>query len=141
MNTAWMTRLHSDDTGKLLLRLAVGGLMLFHGVSKVQSGVGWMVDMLRGKGLPGPLAYGSYVGEVVAPILILLGLFTRPAGLLVAFTMVMAVGLVHMGDLAKLTPHGGWALELQAFYFLGGVCLFFTGAGRYSVTRGRGAFN
>lgn len=142
MNTTWMTRLHSDDAGKLLLRLAVGGLMLFHGVGKLQSGLGDMVDMLKSKGLPGPMAYGVYVGEVVAPLLILLGLFTRPAGLIVAFNMIMAVALAHPGDVFKLDSRsGGYVLELQAFYFLGSVALFFTGAGKFSVTRGRGPWN
>jgi putative oxidoreductase len=44
--------LSHDDFGKLLLRLAVGGLMLFHGLHKLFDGVG-VSNMLVAKGLPG----------------------------------------------------------------------------------------
>jgi putative oxidoreductase len=53
--------------GKLLLRLAVGGLMLFHGLHKLFGGVGFISGMLVEKGLPGFIAYGVLIGEVVAP--------------------------------------------------------------------------
>ncbi len=132
---SFMTRFHNDDLGKLVLRLSVGGLFLFHGIHKVQHGVGGMVGMLTAKGLPGFMAHGAYVGEVVAPILIILGLFTRPAGLLVSFTMVMAIFLVHMDDLTKVGPQGGYALELQMLFLLGGVAIFFLGAGKYRITK------
>ena len=45
-------RLSHDDAGKLLLRLAVGGLMLFHGLHKLFGGVGFISGMLVEKGLP-----------------------------------------------------------------------------------------
>ena len=140
-STHFMIRFHYDDAGKLILRLAIGGLMLVHGIDKVLHGVSGMVDMIASKGLPGALAYGAYVGELIAPILILIGLFTRIAGLLVTFTMITAIGLVHMGDLMKLTPHGGYALELQVLYLLGGLAIFFLGAGKFSITRGHGPWN
>lgn len=138
---SFMSRFHNDDLGKLVLRLSVGGLFLFHGIHKVQHGVGGMVGMITAKGLPGFIAHGAYVGEVVAPILIILGLFTRPAGLLVSFTMVMAIFLAHMDDLAKIGPHGGYALELQMLFLLGGVAIFFLGAGKYRVTKAFSAWS
>ncbi|MBE1851196.1 DoxX family protein, partial [Escherichia coli] len=67
------------DTGLLLLRLTFGILMLFHGVAKIEHGVNWIVSILQAVGLPGFIAYGVYIGEVVAPVLIILGIFTRPA--------------------------------------------------------------
>ncbi len=48
--------LSCDDLGKLLLRLAVGGLMLFHGLHKLFGGVGFISGMLVEKGLPGFIA-------------------------------------------------------------------------------------
>ncbi len=54
--------LSHDDAGKLLLRLAVGGLMLFHGLHKLLDGVGGISGMLVAKGLPGFIAYGVLVG-------------------------------------------------------------------------------
>jgi putative oxidoreductase len=133
--------LRNDDLGKLLLRIATGGLMLFHGVHKLQHGVGGISKVLESNGLPASLAYGSYVGEVVAPVLILIGLLTRPAAAVLAFTMVNAIFLAHRGDLGKLTPPGGWFIELPALFLFAALALLFTGAGKYSVSRGRGAWD
>jgi putative oxidoreductase len=130
-----------EDFARLLVRLAVGGLMLFHGVGKLIHGHGFIVAKLKAAGLPELLVAGVPVGEVLAPLLILFGIFTRPAALMVAFTMGMAVWLVHMGDLFSLDSHGGYALELQALYFLGALAVFFQGAGRYSISKGTGAWN
>jgi putative oxidoreductase len=134
-------RLLSDDVGKLILRVAVGGMMLFHGIGKLQHGVGDIVSMLQAKGLPGFLAYGTYVGEVIGPILVLAGFFTRPAAAIVAFNMIVAIALAHPGDVFRLTEHGAWAIELQMFYLLGALAIVFTGAGKYSISRGRGIWN
>ncbi|HIE8860294.1 TPA: DoxX family membrane protein [Klebsiella quasipneumoniae subsp. similipneumoniae] len=54
--------LSHEDAGKLLLRLAVGGLMLFHGLHKLLDGVDGISGMLAAKGLPGFIAYGVLVG-------------------------------------------------------------------------------
>ena len=48
-----------EDLGRLLLRLAVGGLMLFHGVHKLIGGIDGIAGMLAAKGLPGFIAYGA----------------------------------------------------------------------------------
>lgn len=132
-----LQKLHSDDLARLLLRIAVGGLMLFHGVAKVRGGIGGIEQLLQAHKLPAMFAYGVYVGEVLAPLLILLGFYTRPAALIVAFNMLVAVGLAHRGDLFKLDSHGAWALELHAFYLLGSLALFFTGSGKFGLARGR----
>ncbi len=72
-----MTR--SDDTGKLVLRLALGILILLHGVAKIGAGVSGVGGMLASHGLPSALAYLVYVGEIVAPVLVIVGIYTRPA--------------------------------------------------------------
>jgi putative oxidoreductase len=132
----------SADAGKLVLRLAVGGLMLFHGVSKLLSGVGWIEQMLAGLGLPGFLAYGVYVAEVVAPVLLLLGLLTRPAALMVMVDMVAAIALVFSDRLFTVKEAGGgWAIELEAFFFLAALAVALLGAGRYSVSKGQGRWD
>src|SRR5919204_3990489 len=66
-----------DDIGKLLLRIALGGILLFHGVFKLTHGVEWIKQPLAALGLPGFLAYGTYLAEVVAPVLLILGYRTR----------------------------------------------------------------
>ncbi|HEY2828721.1 MAG TPA: DoxX family membrane protein, partial [Thermoanaerobaculia bacterium] len=45
-----------NDVGKLVLRLAVGILMAFHGLSKLRHGVGWMAGPLSAHHLPVALA-------------------------------------------------------------------------------------
>ncbi len=135
------TFLKNDDFGKLLVRLCVGGLMLVHGIGKLIHGHGFIVAKLRAAGLPELLVAGVPLGEVVAPLLIVFGVFTRPAALVEAFLMAMAVWLVHSGQLASLSPMGGYALELQAFYFFGALAIFFFGPGKYSISRGMGKWN
>lgn len=88
LNAAFTRLFDRPDAGKLALRLTFGGLMLFHGVAKIQHGVGWIAGALQEQGLPAFIAYGVFVGEILAPILIILGLFTRPAALVYAFTLV-----------------------------------------------------
>ena len=79
------------DLGKLLLRILVGGLMLFHGVDKVMHGTGPVAEDLTSHGLPGFLASGLYVGEILAPLLILAGAWTRLAALVYAGSVAFAV--------------------------------------------------
>ena len=73
----------TDDTGKLVLRAALAILLLFHGISKLIGGVGFITGMLAKAGLPPAVGYLVYIGEVVAPVLILLGIWTRAAALVV----------------------------------------------------------
>ena len=124
-----------SDAGRLLLRVVLGGLLLLHGIAKVQGGLAPIMQMLTQSGWPSWMAYGAYLGEVVAPILLIAGVWTRPAALVAAFNMVVAVGLAHVGDLTRLGPQGGYALELQALYLFGAVSVALLGAGRFSVGR------
>jgi putative oxidoreductase len=136
-----MNLLRNDDLGKLIVRVTVGGLMLTHGIGKVTGGIQPIVEMVRSKGMPGAFAYGVYVGEVVAPILIIIGLLTRPAAAVLAFNMVVAVALAHPGDIFKLGEHGEWKLELHAFYFFCAVAVMIMGSGKYGVSKGRGRWD
>jgi putative oxidoreductase len=124
-----------DDLGKLLVRLTLGGLMLLHGIAKVTGGVGGIEKMLAGVGLPAAFALGVYVGEVLAPILVLLGFYARVGAGIIVVNMLFAVLLAHRGDLASLTRTGGWALELQAFFVFTALALAFMGPGRFGINR------
>lgn len=130
-----------DALGKLVLRLSVGILMLMHGIHKIGAGVDGIVGMVARTGIPGQLGYLVYVGEVLAPVLVIIGLWTRLAAALMFITMIVAVWLVHMGDLLLLTRNGGWALELQALFLFGSLAIALLGAGRYSVGGANGRFN
>jgi putative oxidoreductase len=130
-----------DDQGKLLLRVLLAMLLLFHGVSKLIGGIGFVGDMLDKAGLPHALGYLVYVGEVVAPLLILVGLFTRAAALVVVINMIVALLLVHTSQFFTLNNTGGWALELQGLYLGAAVAVALLGAGRYSLGGAAGRFN
>ena len=131
----------SDDLGKLILRLALGILILLHGLFKISYGVSGVSTMLASHGLPTFMAYGVLIGEVVAPILIILGLFTRVGAWLIAVNMLFAFFLAHLSQLTSLGAGGGWSLELQGMFLFTAVTLGFMGAGRFSVAGVSGKFN
>jgi putative oxidoreductase len=117
-----------NDLGLLLLRLGMSGLMLTHGIPKLQK-------LIAGGEIkfPDPIGIGATAslalavfGEVVAPAFLILGLFTRWAAIPAAATMVVAAFMVHWSDpLAEK--------ELALLYLLGFAALMFTGAGHYSI--------
>lgn len=126
----------SETVGKLILRLTLGILMSFHGVSKVMhpvAAIAFVSDRLAAANLPSFLAYGVFFGEVLAPIMIVLGIYSRIGGLLVMIDLIFALVLVDGAHLYSLTKAGGWALELQGFYLLTGLALFFLGSGKIAV--------
>ena len=141
MQTADGTKRSFDDEGKLVLRAALAVLLLFHGMSKLAGGIGFITGMLTGAGLPAVFGYGVYIGEVVAPLLMLAGLFTRLAALVVMANMIVAVLLVHTKQFFTLNETGGWALELQGMYFAAALAVALLGAGRYSIGGVKGRFN
>ena len=131
-----MNRILQDDAyGKLIVRLAVGILLLFHGVAKVlhPESVGFIHSLLEGVDLPAALAYGVYIGEIVAPLMLILGIYSRLGGFIITINMLFAIWLAHSGDIYSLTEHGGWALELQGLYLFGSLAIVFLGSGRYAV--------
>jgi len=120
------------DTGRLIIRLCVGLLMLFHGVAKIihPGSLDFIGGMLNANGVPAFLAYGVYIGEVLAPIMVIVGYQARIGGLIIVLNMVVALLLAHSGDFFSLTEHGGWAVELQMFYLLSALAVMFLGSGK-----------
>ena len=125
----------ADDAGKLILRLTLGILILLHGFAKITGGVAGVEKMLAGAGLPSALAFGVYAGEVLAPILVILGLFARVGAAIIVVNMLFAIVLAHRADLFLMTRSGGWALELQGFFLFTALALMFMGPGRFSLNR------
>lgn len=130
--------MHNDDLSKLILRIAVGGLMLPHGIHKLINGHGHIGNMLANAGLPTFLQYGTPIGEVIAPILLIIGFKTRPAAAIVAFTMFVSIFLAFGGKIMSINQYGGWIVELNMFFLLASVALIFSGSGKYSLSKGQG---
>jgi putative oxidoreductase len=126
----------ADDLGKLILRLTLSILILFHGISKLShfhDTSSHISGMVQGIGLPSWMTYGVFLGEVLGPILLLIGWYARIGAALIFINMVFAFVLVHRHQLLTLGPQGGWALELQGMYLLMALALVLTGPGRPAV--------
>lgn len=130
-----------DDLGKLVLRVSLGAMLMLHGIAKLSSGVDGIAGMLQQHGLPGALAYAVFIGELLAPLAMIIGLWTRPAALIAAINMGVAIALAHAGDVFKLGQQGGWAIELQGLYLFGALAVLLLGGGRFSVGGVRGRLN
>ena len=123
----------SNDIGKLILRLLVGGMMLFHGIDKIVNGISGIKHLTKNAGLPEFFAYGVYIGEVVVPIFILLGLYARVASVFLSINMIVAIFLAYGGSIFDLNKHGAPQIELPLFYLVLSICIFLFGSGRYAV--------
>jgi putative oxidoreductase len=123
----------NDSVGKLILRLALGGSILLHGIAKLMGGIGGIEGMMTGAGLPSFVAYGVYVGEVVAPLMVILGWYSRIGAALIAVNMLVAILLAHRAEVFSLSGTGGWALETQGMFLFTAVALALIGPGRFSI--------
>ncbi|WP_066218268.1 DoxX family protein [Formosa haliotis] len=124
----------NSNIGLLILRLTTGGLMLFHGVAKLGH-IDAVMHMLSNHGLPEFMAYGVYITELLAPLLIIIGFRTRLAALVFTFGMFFALFLAHSENLFALSKTGGLAIEMILLYAFGALALFFTGPGNYAVSK------
>ena len=124
-----------NDTGKLILRLTLGILILLHGVSKLMNGIGPIEGMVTGMGMPAFIAYGVFAGEVLGPLLLIIGFYARIGAALIAINMIFAIVLAHTDELTRLTQTGGWALELQGMFLATAVALMLMGPGRIGINR------
>ena len=124
-----------EDIGKLVLRLTLGILLLLHGINKLRFGISGIEGLVENHGLPALLAYGVYVGEVLAPLAVLLGFYARVGALLIATNMIAALALVHGSQLSDFAKSGGWALELQGFFLFTAIAVSLIGPGKFAINR------
>ena len=123
---------NNSDIAKLLLRLTAGILILLHGIHKIIYGIGGVISLVKSAGLPEFIAYGVYVGELIVPIFLILGLYARIAALFLITDMLMAIYLAYGFSLA-LTKHGALAIERPLLFLVMGVVIALLGSGKYSV--------
>jgi len=124
----------SQSIGKLILRVMVGALLLFHGFDKILHGVKHIEGMMSGLGLPHTIAYGIFIGEVVAPILLIIGWKSRWWAGVIAFNMAVAIYLVHAKTFWSLGAHGAWSIELPMLYLMSALAISFLGSGKYAMS-------
>jgi putative oxidoreductase len=124
--------LQNNDIAKLLLRLSLGVLLLFHGINKLIHGINGIESMLYHAGLPSFLAYGVYIGELIAPLFIILGLYARVAALAVMLNMLFAIYLAY-GFVFATLKNGALSFETPLMFLIMAILVFLFGSGRYSV--------
>ena len=78
----------NTDLGILILRILVAGLLILHGIGNLTNGYVFIKSMMSKSGLPEFMAYGAFIGEIIAPIFILLGYRVRISSLFVALNDV-----------------------------------------------------
>ena len=124
-----------DDIARLLLRVSLGAMLLFHGVAKVTGGIDFLFRIMERNNLPSWVAYGVYAGEVLAPLLLIIGWYARIGAGLVIVNMLVVFAFAHRADLFTLSRSGGWGLELEGFYLVCAVVVALIGPGSYAINR------
>ena len=120
-----------------VVHIAPGGLMIFHGIAKLSHGFDFIKQSIIEKGLPAFLWIGVPVGEVLAPILLILGIFSRLSGLMIAIVMLFAIYLAHGLSAFTINENGGLDGELVLIYMFAGTAVFFLGGGQYVLHKAR----
>jgi putative oxidoreductase len=127
----------------LLMRLALGAIMVAHGYHKVFGGLHHHAQMVASLGLPAWLGYVSAFTEFFGGLLILVGLFTRVAALGVCLDLFVAIWKVHLHNgLIGLPDRPGYEFALAAFALA--FAIIFFGGGPIAIDHvlrggGRGA--
>jgi putative oxidoreductase len=117
------------NLGLLWLRVLMGAGIAYHGAMKIFGGMmGKLTEGVAGMGFPFPefFAWSAALAEFAGGLLIVLGLYTRPAALFVLVTMIVAAFFAHAKD-----PFS--AKELALAYGVMAAALLMTGPGRWSI--------
>ena len=118
-----------QPVGLLILRLSLALIFFSHGYPKVARSAAGMQEFFVQHGLPGYFVYIAGVVEVFGAILLVLGVFTRAAALLLAIEMGVAIWKVHSSG-------GYFAVHVYEFplaVLAGCFALATVGAGRFSL--------
>lgn len=125
-----ITMKRNYDIGLLILRVGMAGLMLTHGIPKFMDFIGGDLSVVGDPfGIGGLLTSILVIlGEVIAPVLIIIGIKTRLSAVVSAITMAIAVFFIHGADpLAKK--------ELALLYLIGFISIALMGSGSISVDK------
>ena len=137
------TRDTTASVAILILRLLIGSMMLFgHGLDKLKQfpalkGAFPVADVFPLNQMsPQASLIACLLGEVLAPLLLILGVAARPAAFLLGFTMVVAAFQIHGGQPVFLGAGVTAAKEPALLYLAVMIGLIFSGAGAFSLDAG-----
>jgi putative oxidoreductase len=113
----------------LVLRVGASAMMLTHGIPKIEKLFNSPIEFSDPLGI-GPLfsLILTIIGEVVAPILIIIGLKSRFASIIALITMLVAAFVVHAGD-------SFGQKEKALLYALCFLVIFLAGPGKFSIDK------
>ena len=121
------------DHGLLVLRLGIGSMFLFHGVPKLMGGpavwkkLGGAMAYFGIKFAPTFFGFMAAFAEAIGGCCFILGLFYRPACILLGITMIVAANFhLGKGDGLKGASH---AIELGIIFW----SMILIGPGAYSM--------
>lgn len=123
-----------NDIGILIIRLVIAIPMLMYGITKLFHGIGFIEELLESYGIPSIVGYNVYIGEILAPIAIIIGYRTRLASLIFTINCLVALLLTQTQYIFALNDHGGWAIEQLAIFSLIPLALYYTGAGKLALS-------
>ncbi len=122
-NPSWF----NQDTGLLLIRIAVAIIFIFAGVTKLMN-ISMVVGFFGAMGLPAFVAWLVAIVETLGGIAILLGVWTRFFGVALAIIMVCAFFIAHL-------PQGFIASQQVIVLFLINLALVAAGPGKYALKK------
>lgn len=119
----------------LAVRIIVGIIMFAHGLQKLQGGPSGFGQGLAGMDVPAPelMAYVVTFVELVGGALLIVGLLSRLAALLLTIDLVVAILLVKL-NVGLIAPQGsGAGAELDLALIAGFLVILLAGPGRFSL--------
>jgi putative oxidoreductase len=137
MNLDFFNRL--QPFAQLVMRLALGAIMIAHGYHKVFGGFHHHMDMVGSLGLPRWMAYLSAGTEFFGGIAIVLGLLTRFVSLAIVIEMGVAIWKVHFKN--GLMGPVGYEFPLAIATIAFALLCFGGGPWGFNFGRGGGGWN
>lgn len=131
----WLS-IERENVGKFILRVSISAFILVYGLEKITNPamMVYIAELLRAIGLPAFIAYGVYVGEVVTPLLVIIGWRTRLAAALMSVTMIAVLFLGHANEIFPLSEFSWWGIELQTLFLLNCLAVVCLGAGKFALS-------
>lgn len=119
----------NKDLALLILRVAASGMLLTHGIPKIQKLFASPIEFGDPIGVGPTLSLIlALIGEVVAPVLIIIGFKTRLAAIPAFITMAVAAFIVHADD-------GFGTKEKALLYALIFLVIYIAGPGKISIDK------
>ncbi|MDH2927428.1 DoxX family protein [Lonepinella koalarum] len=124
---------NKPDLAKFILRVSFAFMFLLHGIHKVTGGIDFITDRFIELGLPAFFANAVYVCEIVVPIFIMFGVFTRINAFIGVISCIIIILVRYIPLIFALAPTGAWAIEGVTTYLFAFWSIMHLGSGKYAL--------